>query len=124
MCKKDMTRSLEEILQSTSDSLFPADIGEARVEIDSTSCDGDTPLHVLIWRGDTEGALFLIENGAPINAVGDMGETPLHVAISKKNEKIINALLKAGAKTDVISEFGDTALHKAKKYGVNIENLT
>jgi hypothetical protein len=25
-------------------------------------CDGETPLHVLIWRGDAEGALLLIEN--------------------------------------------------------------
>ena len=111
-------RTLAEILQSTSDSLFPDDLGEARVSIDSTDCDGDTPLHVLIWRGDTEGALCLIANGAPIDAVGDMGETPLHVAISKRNHRLVEALLEAGARTDVVSEFGWTAVSKAAQYGV------
>ena len=74
-------RTLNEVLRSKSDNLFPAELGEAPVYIDSTDCDGDTPLHVLIWRGDTDGALLLIKHGAPINAIGDMGETPLHIAI-------------------------------------------
>jgi len=53
-------RTLDEVLQSTSDNLFPAELGEAPVYIASTDCDGDTPLHVLIWRGDTDGSLLLI----------------------------------------------------------------
>ena len=113
-------RTLEEILQSTSDNLFPADLGDALVEIDSVGCDGDTPLHVLIWRDDTEGALILIENGALINACGDMGETPLHIAIHKKNKNIIDALITKNARTDIFSEFGQTALDKAKKNCIKI----
>lgn len=117
-------RTIDEVLQSTSDSLFPAQLGETKVCIDSADCDGDTPLHVLIWREDTAGALLLIENGAPIDAVGDMGETPLHVALSKNNGKVINALLKAGARTDIVSEFGETALDKAAKHGIHVEENT
>ena len=49
-------RTLEEVLLSTSEHLFPDQLGEAKVTIDSADCDGDTPLHVLIWRGDVEGA--------------------------------------------------------------------
>ena len=113
-------RTLNEVLQSTSDCLYPAEIGEAKVDIESTDCDGDTPLHVLIWRGDTAGALKLIENGAPIDAVGDMGETPLHAAISKKDMKVIDALIKAGAKTDIVSEFGKTALDRASDEGITL----
>jgi uncharacterized protein len=115
-------RNIEEILQSTSDCLFPDELGQARVNIDSTDGDGDTPLHVLIGRDDTEAALCLIAGGAPIDAVGDMGETPLHVAISRKNTKVIKALLEAGAKTDSISEFGQTAKAKAIQYGVELEH--
>jgi uncharacterized protein len=114
-------RSIEEILQSTSDCLFPDELGQTRVHIDSTDGDGDTPLHVLIGRDDTEAALCLIAGGAPIDAAGDMGETPLHVAISRKNTKVIKALLEAGAKTDCISEFGQTAKAKAIQYGVELE---
>jgi len=43
-------RSLEEILQSTADCLFPAELGEQPVTIDSRGCDGDTSLHALIWE--------------------------------------------------------------------------
>ncbi len=124
MCIKHLlmaSRTLEEVLQSTSDSIYPEKLGEAEVRLDSADVDGDTPLHVLIWRGDTEGALLLLKNGAPVNAVGDMGETPLHVAISKKSTKLIEALLKAGAKTDIVSEFGETPVQKAGREGISIE---
>jgi ankyrin repeat protein len=117
-------RTLGEVLQSTSESLFPAELGKAKVKINSTDCDGDTPLHVLIWRGDTEGAILLISNGAPIDAIGDMGETPLHVAIAKKDTRIISALIEAGAKTDIVSEFGETAIQKAAKHGISIRRNT
>jgi ankyrin repeat protein len=113
-------RTLEEVLQSTSDCIYPEQLGEARVSLDSTDADGDTALHILIWRGDTDGALLLIEKGAPINAVGDMGETPLHVAISRQDMTVIDALLKAGAKTDMASEFGETAQQKAAKQGIRL----
>ena len=107
-------------MQSTSDCIFPAQLGEATVHLDSTDPDGDTALHVLIRRGDTKGALLLIENGAPINALGDMGETPLHVAISSGNRSVIRALLKAGAETDRVSEFGETPQQKAAKRGIRL----
>jgi ankyrin repeat protein len=113
-------RSLETILQSTSDALFPAELGKARVEIDSTGCQGDTPLHVLIWRQDSEGALALIRNGAPVDAVGEMGETPLHVALTMNNRTLVRALLDAGARVDIVSEFRQTACQKAKDLGIRL----
>lgn len=113
-------RSLEEVLQSTSDTLFPADLGKRKVSIDSAGCDGDTPLHVLIWRGDSAGALLLISNGANVNAVGDMGETPLHIAVRKNDRTVIAALLRAGARTDVVSEFGISAMDEAQERGITL----
>lgn len=116
-------KSFEEILLSVSDVLFPAELGKKHVEIDSKDVDGDTPLHVLIWRNDVYGAQLLIKAGADVNAIGDMGETPLHVAISKENEPIIVALLEAGADTNIRSEFGETAIEKASKKGESIKKL-
>ncbi|MCI5207513.1 MAG: ankyrin repeat domain-containing protein [Candidatus Electrothrix sp. ATG2] len=107
----------------STDCLFPAEGGEAEVKINSIGCDDDTPLHVLIWRNDTEGALLLIENNAPINAIGDMGETPLHVAIRQNNFKIIKVLLNTGAKTDIVSEFGQTANEVACQNNINLSDF-
>jgi len=107
-------------LQSTSDYIYPAQLGEATVSLDSTDPDGDTALHILIRRGDSEGALLLIEKGALVNAVGDMGETPLHAATSNGDITVINALLKARAKTDMVSEFKETAQQKAAKRGIRL----
>jgi len=117
-------RTLKEVLQSTSDALFPEKLGDKKVKIDSVNCDGDTPLHVLIWRNNTEGALLLIKNGADVNAVGEMGETPLHVAISQGNKRLVKALLSAGAKKDVISEFGKTPAGRATDKGIALDEYT
>ncbi|KAB8195627.1 ankyrin repeat domain-containing protein [Lysobacter maris] len=101
-------RTIEEILQSTSDVLFPADGGCRRVSMDSRSYENDTPLHVLLWRRDFDGAKALIEAGADVNAIGDMGQTPLHLAIHQGRVDIAEALLLAGANPDIRSEFGET----------------
>ena len=107
--KPKARQSLSEILQSTSDTLFPADLGERKVDLDSQDVDGDTPLHVVLWRDDYYAAETLIEAGAKLDAIGDMGETPLHVAINRGNVRATRALLEAGADTKIRSEFGKTA---------------
>lgn len=67
--KDRFKKKLEEVLQTASDRLFPAEIGEAKVNLDSRSCDGYTPLHIFIWGKETAKALFLFENGIDINAL-------------------------------------------------------
>ena len=117
---KATDRTLEDVLQSTSDCLYPAEMGKRAVNIASTDCDGDTALHVLIWRSDTSGAILLIKSGANVNAIGDMGETPLHVAIRKDNRAVVRALIAAGAETDIVSEFGATARALAAEKDIDI----
>ena len=121
--KKKERRSLEEILQSTSDVIFPEDIVEKQIFIDSKSIEGDTPLHVMVWRNDRYAVQVLIDSGAELNALGDMSESPLHVAVGQKDLVIIESLLKAGAKTDIRSEFGETAAERARKKGGKILKL-
>jgi ankyrin repeat protein len=110
-------RSLEDILQSTSDVLFPADLGARRVTIDSVDCDGDTPLHVMVWRKDIAAIEQLLAAGAPVNAVGDMGETPLHVAVSQELLEAVKILMRWGASPNIRSEFGDTPGERAAARG-------
>ena len=124
MSKKPKTReTLEQILSSCSDTLFPAEMGEAVVTINSRDVEGDTPLHVMLGRDNTYDALLLIEAGADINAIGDMSETPLHVAVSKGNLAAVEALLKVGARTTDTSEFGKTPSDMAVDLGGDMQKL-
>lgn len=114
MTKRPKTReSLDKILGDLAYVMFLDD--DAEVQIDSTDVDGDTPLHKLLWQGNTYGVELLLEHGANPNAVGDMGETPLHVAISQSNGRAVAALLKAGADPNVVSEFDETPRQKAAR---------
>ncbi len=116
-------QSLDETLQATSDVLFPADLGEAKVTIFSRDCDGDTPLHVMVRRADNYAVQQLIEAGSDVNAIGDMGETPLHTAVYAGSAEIIKLLLAAGARDDIRSEFGDTQLERAINIGGEVAKL-
>jgi uncharacterized protein len=118
MAKREKERrTLAEVLESTSDVLFPQDVGEAKVEIDSRDASGDTPLHVMAWRKDRHGVKLLIEAGADVNAIGDMSEAPLHIAVRAEDLENVETLLRAGAKTDIRSEFDETPLEAAQKRG-------
>lgn len=114
---------MAEILQSTSDVLFPAEMGRRIVEIDSRDSCGDTPLHVMAWRGDRHAVQVLLESGAPIDASGDMGQTPLHVAVMRNDEAVAGILLRAGANPDVRSEFGDTPRELAQRMDEGLRRL-
>lgn len=116
-------RTVDDVLQSTSDVLFPTESGERRVSLASRSSEGDSPLHVLAWRSDVEGVELLIEAGADPNAVGDMDETPLHAAIHCRCVPVAAALLRAGARADIRSEFGVTPLELATEVGGEIAEL-
>jgi uncharacterized protein len=115
--------TLAEILASTSDALFPAALGEAHVAIDSRDCDGDTPLHVTVWRHDPYGVETLINAGSDVSAIGDMGQTPLHVAVGQASVPVIKALLNAGARADIRSELTETARERAAKQGGEVAKL-
>ncbi len=121
--KSKQRATLDEVLASISDALFPEMLGEAEVKIDSVGSDGDTPLHIAVWRNDLHAVKVLIAAGANVDAMGDMGETPLHVAIGQKNISIVEALLEAGVRTGLRSEFDQTAIERAEKTGGEIAKL-
>ncbi len=118
-----LPRRLDELLQSTSDVLFPAGLGTMPVEIDSRSACGDTPLHVLVRWQDRRGVAQLLDAGADVDSVGEMGETPLHVAVTLGDIGLVRLLLEAGARADIRSEFGETARDKALRTGGAVAGL-
>lgn len=114
MSKTKDQRTLDDILQDVADVLYPAEEVPPRVTLASADCDGDTPLHVYLWRKDPHAVQALIAHGANVNAIGDMGETPLHVAVRDASSETLAALLAAGAREDIVSEFGQTPLQLAR----------
>lgn len=56
--------TLEQLLQSVSDVMFPDQLGQATVSLASHGYDGDTALRVFAWRDDTASARLLLEAGA------------------------------------------------------------
>ena len=110
-------RTLDQVLAGVSDTLFPAELGEKSVEINSRDSTGDTPLHVLAWQNDVEGAEVLIAAGADVNAIGEMGYTPLHAAIAVNSVEMATLLIRSGAKRKIRSEFGSTPLEEALRQG-------
>ena len=116
-------QTLDEVLQSTSDTLFPAELGRRKVELSSRDVDGDTPLHVIVWRNDLAGAELLVAAGADIDAIGDMGETPLHIAVRNKNPSLVLLLLRADAKIGIRSEFGTTPREMSEQIGGEIGDM-
>ena len=115
-CAMAERRTVGEVLAAVADSLFPH-LEEPRVQIDSRSASGDTPLHTLAWRNDLDGAEILVGAGADVDAVGEMGETPLHVAISNGNLEMVTLFIRAGADPSIRSEFEESAAEKAMKRG-------
>lgn len=116
MSRKSKTRqTLEEILQSTSETLFPDKMGQEKIFVDTKDCCNDTPLHILTHRGNDYGCQLIIEAGADVNAVGDLGYTPLHYAVMTDNVKMIELLLKYGANPAIACEFGETPIDIAKR---------
>ena len=118
--KPNGTRRLEEVLASCSAALFPEGMGRVAVQIRSKGSDGDTPLHVVLRRGDTAAALVLIAAGASVRAAGDMSETPLHLAIKQGDARAVEALLVAGADPEARSEFGETPQSLAAARGMKL----
>lgn len=118
-----MARSLQEILESIADVLYPADFESRKVAIDSVGYDGDTPLHIMAWRNDLEAVEILLGAGADANAKGEMDETPLHIAVTQKNPAMVGAMLKAGARDDIRCEFGDTPRERGIEQGEPLASL-
>jgi ankyrin repeat protein len=64
--------------------------------------------------GDPAALLFLVAQGADINAADDRGLTPLHFASQKGREAKVQALVEQGADATLKDDEGTTAAEIAK----------
>ncbi|MCA9918714.1 MAG: ankyrin repeat domain-containing protein, partial [Anaerolineales bacterium] len=77
--------------------------------------DGFTPLQLACYFNQEAAALWLIEQGADVNAVAQnpMRIAPIHAAATHGNLIILRALLENGAEVNAAQEGGYTAVHQA-----------
>jgi uncharacterized protein len=99
----DDKAALEKFLIRASEVLYP-DKKPHVISVTSKNCDDDTPLHIAAQWGDRKACQMLVEEGADVNALGDMSCTPLHNAVGKNHVLVVEYLLDAGANPDLISE--------------------
>ena len=78
--------------------------------IDSRDYDGNTGLHIVLARRDTDWTAFLLTKGANPNIAGKNGERPLIIAARVGFDDAVDWLLEAGAKVDEDNRSGETAL--------------
>ena len=91
-------------------------------QINQTNIDGFNPLQLAAFFGHEALALWLIEQGADINAASANTSRiqPVHAAAAIGNLTILNALLEAGADANAQQAGGFTPLHAAAQTN-NIE---
>ena len=97
------------VLVVWSTSAFGQDAVERITTLVDTYGDKTPPLHLAVFRGETETVKTLIENGEDVNAYGE-GGAPLHEA---KNAGIAQILIDNGADVNARRELGDTPLLSA-----------
>jgi len=76
---------------------------------------GDPPLIITVTWNEPETTQLLIDNGAEVNAQGDLGETALHKAVGMGHTEVVRVLLKNGADPRIASVTGTTPIAYAHK---------
>jgi uncharacterized protein len=85
-----------------------------KIDLNPITDDGETPLMMAVFKGQTELAVQMIERGADVNKPG---WTPLHYAATAGNVQLINVLLENHAYIDAESPNKTTPLMMAAHYG-------
>ena len=88
--------------------------------ISRRSSDGWTPLHLAGFFGRDDCAAFLIDNGAPLDALSTnaIRKTPLHAALAgAANATLVRRLILAGADVEARGENGIQPIHLAASRG-------
>jgi uncharacterized protein len=89
-------------------------INASKIDLSPMSPDGETPLMMAVFKGQTELAIEMINKGADVNQTG---WTPLHYAATAGNVQLIKILLDKHAYIDAESPNQTTPLMMAAHYG-------
>eukprot|EP00999_Lentomonas_sp_LEN2_P000130 NODE_1123_length_1000_cov_105.093929_g1078_i0.p1 GENE.NODE_1123_length_1000_cov_105.093929_g1078_i0~~NODE_1123_length_1000_cov_105.093929_g1078_i0.p1 ORF type:complete len:277 (-),score=32.86 NODE_1123_length_1000_cov_105.093929_g1078_i0:66-896(-) len=82
----------------------------ADVNFESPTDYRNTPLHTACYNGHTEVALYLLDNGANVDAANDEGRTSLHQAASRGRRVCCRCLISRGADIRAEDNEGLTAI--------------
>ena len=89
----------------------------ADADVNTTLCDGTTPLMVASREGYTEVVRLLLKENITIDATSKTGETAIYKASKQGHSTIVRILLKAGANPRIQGNKGQTPLIAAIKEG-------
>jgi len=105
-CLRDVLSACEE---------FPEYIGCNISDANSKSILENSPIHLFSFLGHADAVVILLENGAIIDAAGDIGNTALHCAALGDHRDVIVILMARGANSSIRNEFNETPLDVAKQ---------
>jgi uncharacterized protein len=89
-------------------------VNAPNIDLNAITADGETPLMMAVFTGQTELAILMIDKGADVNKPG---WTPLHYAVTSANVQLIKVLLENHAYIDAESPNKTTPLMMAAHYG-------
>ncbi|XP_029432623.1 B-cell lymphoma 3 protein [Rhinatrema bivittatum] len=96
-----------------------AEICQGNLDLETRNYEGFTPLHVAVNTSNTDAVLFLLEQGADIDAVDiKSGRSPLIHAVENNSMNLVMLLLQNGANVNSQTYSGNTALHSASGRGL------
>jgi serine/threonine-protein kinase len=75
------------------------------------------PLHAAVLAKRPELMAFLLERGAPIDAVDNTGDTALSLAAKRGDAEMVQTLVKRGANAEIRNDDGKSALDHARRLG-------
>ena len=92
-------------------------LDRTRLRFQAQLSQGDFPLHIAAFFGQTDSIATLLNAGADPNARVENGRAPLHNAAQKGRTEAIAALLAAGADPNARDKWDRTPLHNAAHLG-------
>jgi ankyrin repeat protein len=111
--KVDLDWYWERIAANDASALKTAVLADVKVLRKRDSL-GNTLLHYAATHGNTDLIKFMVEQGADINARGDLERTPLQLAVADNQDaKAVSSLLKLGADPNIPDKDGKTPLYWA-----------
>ena len=86
-------------------------------DVNATGKNGRTALHEAAVCESSDVAVFLLANGAKVDARDDDGNTPLHLVLRDSGLDVVRVLLGNKADINATNNDGDTPLHNAADFG-------
>lgn len=92
-------------------------VTDGNAMIDYKNEELNTALNEAAFKGHTDIAKYLLENGATVDLPNALGKTPLHRAVTASKGPVVKLLIEFGANVNAPDMYGYTPLHYAAFHG-------